>query len=473
MEPADDDANLLQHYVRERSETAFRTLVERHVGLVYHTARRLCGGDGHRAEDVAQVVFAVLARKAAGLVGRGELAGWLHTATRHAARQAMRAEWRRQERERRAAMTAEIEGEDAAADGERLRPLIDEALAALGERDRDLVLLRFFEGLSFAEIGRRVTMNEDAARVRTGRALERMRAGLARRGMTSTTAALAVALGAPAGAAVPGGLAASVATAALAGGGGVAVAAITFMTIGKLQIGVVAAVFAAGATALVWQQRSNARLRTELAEARSEPLAASAADTKEVSRKELADTQAANGAPAVAPGAENVTAAVAAREQPSAPEDGRKLGAGLVEVKSLGDLGQASPRAAWSTQLWAARVGDVDKETGLLELEASDRERLAALIAKLPAEARAKFATPEALMATMLAGSRHPVGGMQVLGETLTDADHAVLQTEWQHEDDGIVHHSEVTMHRTGDGWKMVVPVTLVDRAIAYLEMGR
>jgi DNA-directed RNA polymerase specialized sigma24 family protein len=52
------------------------------------------------------------------------------------------------------------------ADWARLRPALDEAMQQLGERDRDALLARFFEGLSLREVGARIALGEDAARMR-------------------------------------------------------------------------------------------------------------------------------------------------------------------------------------------------------------------------------------------------------------------------------------------------------------------
>jgi TonB family protein len=85
--------------------------------------------------------------------------------------------------------------------------------------------------------------------------------------VTSTAAALSLALGSQAVVAAPAGVALTVTGAALAGvaaGGGVA-AALTFMSVTKLQIGIAATALIAGAGAFVVQAQNNESLRNELA----------------------------------------------------------------------------------------------------------------------------------------------------------------------------------------------------------------
>jgi hypothetical protein len=94
--------------------------------------------------------------------------------------------------------------------------LLDDVLAALHERDREAVLLRFFEGQPFAAIGATLEMSEDAARMRVTRALEKIKTLFARKGITSSVAAVSTFLSQQVVAA-PAQLAATVATSALVG----------------------------------------------------------------------------------------------------------------------------------------------------------------------------------------------------------------------------------------------------------------
>lgn len=91
-------------------------------------------------------------------------------------------------------------------DWERLRPVIDEALDELSEPDREAVLLRFFENRPLAEVGARFSLSADAARMRIERALDKLRGGLARRGVASTSSALAAVFAGQSGLAAPVGL---------------------------------------------------------------------------------------------------------------------------------------------------------------------------------------------------------------------------------------------------------------------------
>src|SRR5436853_3730136 len=86
------DSHLLRRYAEQKSEAAFAELVRRHLDLVYSAAVRQVGGDRHAAKDVAQVVFATLARKAGTVARHPVLTGWLYTTTHLAAAHARRTE---------------------------------------------------------------------------------------------------------------------------------------------------------------------------------------------------------------------------------------------------------------------------------------------------------------------------------------------------------------------------------------------
>lgn len=234
-----NDALLLRRYTEEHSEPAFRELVQRHLPLVYSSALRRCNGNTHAAADVAQRVFIALAQQARFLMRHAVLTAWLYATTRNIAVDFVRAEQRRHAHEQLAHTMQEIVSPaEASADWNQLRPVLEHIMDELGDADREAVLLRFFDQRSFAEIGAALKVSEDAARMRTDRALDKLRALLAKRGIASTSTALALVLANQAVGTVPAGLAADITGASLLGAAaaapaGLVAATIAFMTATK------------------------------------------------------------------------------------------------------------------------------------------------------------------------------------------------------------------------------------------------
>lgn len=261
-----DDHQLLRRYADGGSEAAFGELVARYVNAVYSTALRRVGGDAHLAQDVAQLVFTDLARKARSLPKSIVLGGWLHRATRYAATQLIRTNSRRQAREQEAVVMSALKSESTP-DWEQIRPLLDDALDELGGLDRDALVLRFFEQRSLVEVGQALGSNEEAARKRVGRALEKLRIHLARRGITTTALALSAAIPANALQVAPVGLTATLTSGSLAGavaGTGAAIPLLNLMTMTKLKMGLAAIIVAGTMTPIILQQQTNTRLRSEI-----------------------------------------------------------------------------------------------------------------------------------------------------------------------------------------------------------------
>jgi RNA polymerase sigma factor (sigma-70 family) len=221
-----DDATLLRRYVDARAEDAFTELVRRYVDLVFAAALRRTGGDTHRAEDVAQLVFTQLARDARKLARHTVLPAWLHTATRNAALNLMISEQRRKARENAAvALEPTFASSETNPEWDRLRPVLDSAIDELPEPDRAAVVLRVLERRPFSFIGTALQISEDAARMRTDRALDKLRSALSRRGITSTSAAIGAIVAGQSAVSAPAGLAAllaaqSLASVAVVAGGG-------------------------------------------------------------------------------------------------------------------------------------------------------------------------------------------------------------------------------------------------------------
>src|SRR6185312_15762181 len=213
LEP--DDITLLRQYAEKDSEAAFAALTERHVNLVYSTALRRTGSP-HAAEEITQAVFIVLAKKARSLSSKTVLSGWLYHTTRLTAANFLRGEIRRQQREQEAHMQSILNEPPADEAWTQIAPLLEDAMAKLGESDRDALVLRFFENKNLREVGAAIGTNEDAAKMRVHRALEKLRKTLEKLGVHSTTAVIAGAMSAHSIHAAPLGLAKAISTIAIA-----------------------------------------------------------------------------------------------------------------------------------------------------------------------------------------------------------------------------------------------------------------
>lgn len=188
-----DDIRLLRDYAESHSETAFATLVTRHIHKVYSVALRHTSNP-HHAEEITQAVFVILAKKAHRL-GRGViLSGWLYQTARLASVTFIRGEIRRARREEEAHMQNISEQPALDETWREIAPLLDTAMARLNETDRQAVVLRFFDGKSLRDVGAALGTNEDAAKKRVSRALEKLQRFFAGRGVTSTTAIIAGAI---------------------------------------------------------------------------------------------------------------------------------------------------------------------------------------------------------------------------------------------------------------------------------------
>jgi uncharacterized protein (TIGR03435 family) len=211
-----NDHQLLAEYACRGSEEAFAALVNRYVNLVYSTGLR-CTGNAQHAEEIVQAVFIILARKAGKLSCRVSVPGWLYQTARLTAANLNKKEHRRVRREQDAYMQSTL-NEARPAAWEKIAPLLDEAMGRLGATDRQVVMLRYFENRSAAEIGAELRMTEESARQRAGRALEKLRKYFGKRGAVLSAGAIASAVLANSVQAAPAGVAKAASAVAVAKG---------------------------------------------------------------------------------------------------------------------------------------------------------------------------------------------------------------------------------------------------------------
>jgi RNA polymerase sigma factor (sigma-70 family) len=276
------DEKLLRMWVEHRDEDAFRTLAHRHLNLVIATACR-CTGHTALAEEATQMVLTILSRKAAALE-RVTLGPWLHRTTVLECRALLRRESRHRRRVHALASEPLPEqcpaGDDAWQDA---LPVLDEMIDRLRDEDRRVLMLRFFEDMSFREIAGRIGKSEAAVQRQGHRALERLGSLLRRRGVALPAAALACGPGAV-HAAVPASFVQNMITNVFAGVAPQPGAAALFintlhtMSQTKVALATAAAVTLLAMVPIGFQSRENGRLARDLASAEARLAALAAAD---------------------------------------------------------------------------------------------------------------------------------------------------------------------------------------------------
>jgi len=251
------DAELLSRYLREGCESSFAALVQAHQRMVLGTALRRTG-DAEMARDVAQQVFALLARKAVWLAGRESLAGWLHRAASYLGARAVRAEARARARHEELARESAGMVSDA-----REWSVLDDELSALGAKEREALVLHYFEDRGYAEMAATLGLSEAAARQRVSRGLRALGDRLRRRGVGASATAL-LASGAALQTTLP--AQAGLAAAALSGSAVVSPSVLFFTTImSHTPVKLAVAAVALTALPVVFFQETNARLTAEWA----------------------------------------------------------------------------------------------------------------------------------------------------------------------------------------------------------------
>jgi RNA polymerase sigma factor (sigma-70 family) len=237
------DGQLIARFCKNRDETAFAAIVDRHGPMVLNVCRRMLS-DANEVDDAFQAVFLVLVRKARSIGKPSLLGNWLYGVACRTTANARRQAARRQSR------TKEIVDmpatEPTPAEGwQELRPLLDEELARLPEKYRAPLVLCYLQGKTYTEAARILGWADGTVSGRLARGRTLLRARLVKRGLTLSTAALAAFLTqhAAQAAAVPATLASNTIKAALLVAAGNTLAATVSTQAAALTEGVLQAMF--------------------------------------------------------------------------------------------------------------------------------------------------------------------------------------------------------------------------------------
>jgi hypothetical protein len=149
----------------------------------------------------------------------------------------------------------------------------------------------------------------------------------------------------------------------------------------------------------------------------------------------------------------------AAAETSNAPDEGDAL-----ETVPAGEwiyAGRATPRAALESVLWAASHGDIEHLAELLGFTDEARTKADAIYSQLPEASKQEYASPERVVATLLAGSfPKSATAMTIVGDE-TGEQEADVSMRVDHSSGG-PRTNTFSLRRMEDGWQLLVPASVI-----------
>ena len=176
MPTVEPDLVLLQRFKETRDPDAFREIVRRYTGAVFVTCHRILRDSGS-AEDAAQETFFRLMTRPQRVTA--SLGGWLHRAATRLALDIRRSDGSRRRREIAYGVPQQVEAMDWA----DVAPKLDEALAALPEDQRELLVRHFLRGEAQADLAMELRTSPATLSRKMKAAVDALRQELGGRGL--------------------------------------------------------------------------------------------------------------------------------------------------------------------------------------------------------------------------------------------------------------------------------------------------
>lgn len=176
------DKELLDDFVREGREDSLDVLMQRHKARLFNVAFRVLYNAG-AAEDAVQNAFLQLVKHKEELVNVESPLSWLYSTVLNQSLNIQNSALRRKKREEAAEKFASPETPREAAIQAELRKDLDVVLGSVRNSLRIPIVLRYLQGLSYAEAGEAMDLSSDTVRKRVKKGLRLLRKILIARGL--------------------------------------------------------------------------------------------------------------------------------------------------------------------------------------------------------------------------------------------------------------------------------------------------
>lgn len=160
----DDDKTLVKRFVEENDEFAYEVLVKKYQRMVFFLALKVVGGHDD-ADEIVQKTFISVYKNIGRFEGRSSLKTWIFRIAMNYSKNLIR-DRARHAGEELADWNATTESsveEDIEAD--QRRRIVEKAMENLPPRQREVLQMRAFGDMSFAEIAQDVGISTSAAKV--------------------------------------------------------------------------------------------------------------------------------------------------------------------------------------------------------------------------------------------------------------------------------------------------------------------
>ena len=174
----DDDKILVKRFCDEHDEFAYEVIVKKYQRMVYFLALKVVGNH-YDADEVAQKTFLSVYKNLTRFEGRSSLKTWIFRIAMNFSKNLIRDRGRREGEEITERMAAEENSMEEKIETHQRRQIVKEAMENLPPRQKEVLQMRAFGQLSFAEIAQAIGISTSAAKVNYHYAVKALKSLLA------------------------------------------------------------------------------------------------------------------------------------------------------------------------------------------------------------------------------------------------------------------------------------------------------